>query len=185
MSDDAPFKKGDTVEVKIESYQNDSKIVTWYSASVLKATEGTKGKIFVEFTNLDSDENANLRERVDFCRVRPLPPPARWLFKIGDRVEIFYEYGWRRGFVLEILEDSKYLVKIDGVIEVCEVDQWRVRMFQEWVDCSWVADESPQLPDQVGLMILTFVDFSFRVLGLLMFEMLMNMKLKMLINSLF
>ncbi|KAL9669271.1 hypothetical protein QQ045_006815 [Rhodiola kirilowii] len=142
---DSPFKKGDAVEVMVEDNDGDDerpKIATWHSANVLKVTGGTKGKVFVQFTNLTSYENDHLRERVDYRRVRPVPPPARWWFKVGDRVEVLYDYGWRGAVVEEILEKSKYLVKVDGMAEATDVDQWRVRAFREWVDGSWVPDES-------------------------------------------
>ncbi|KAL3508206.1 hypothetical protein ACH5RR_033588 [Cinchona calisaya] len=159
------FEKGDTVEVlKRENDANDG-VSVWFPATVLRssstANQHRKNQIYVEFdtlttpTPVDRDDNIvnkipPLREYVDLADVRPAPPQElHRFFKVGETAEAFKNKGWRKGKVLNILENSKYAVSFSGNgddDEAEEVEQWGLRVFRDWDDGSWVPPLQLQKP---------------------------------------
>ncbi|KAK9288008.1 hypothetical protein L1049_016453 [Liquidambar formosana] len=132
------FNKGDEVEVTTEDGRTNA---TWYPATVLRSPAKNKDQIYVEYKTLTSDSNGSkpLREHINVTNVRPVPPPElHRFFKVGENVDAFYEKGWRRGTVADILENSRYLVKVDGMGEEIAIEQCHSRLHREWDDGSWV-----------------------------------------------
>ncbi|MCD7446839.1 hypothetical protein HAX54_017901 [Datura stramonium] len=134
------FNKGDAVEVL-----KTNPFTIWFPATVLRSTPCKKtrnGQIYVEFQTLsDKKPSGRRKEYVNAGDVRPAPPPElHRYFKVGDNVEVLYEEkGWKKGKVNDILENSLYLVSLNGVEEeIMEVEQWGLRVFRDWDDGSWV-----------------------------------------------
>ncbi|GFQ07277.1 hypothetical protein PHJA_002871800 [Phtheirospermum japonicum] len=132
------FKKGDKIEVRV---QNDA--VVWCPATFLRSTQN---QIHVQFETSGEADDQTPPLRREYVRpgdVRPAPPPElhRYL-KVGEMVEGFCreKKGWRKGHVVEILENSKYTVsfEVDGQEDsVAEMEQWELRAFREWADGCW------------------------------------------------
>ncbi|KAL3626634.1 hypothetical protein CASFOL_030183 [Castilleja foliolosa] len=132
------FKEGDKIEVRL---QNDA--VIWCPATFLCSTQN---QIHIQF-----ESSGEAREYVRPGDVRPAPPPElhRYL-KVGEMVEGFCreKKGWRKGHVVEILENSKYAVSFEvkgkeGSV-VAEMEQWELRAFREWADGCWAPPFLPQ-----------------------------------------
>ncbi|CAN4106319.1 unnamed protein product [Withania somnifera] len=132
------FNKGDAVEVL-----KTNPFTIWFPATVLRSTPCKKtrnGLIYVEFQTLSGDGRRREREYINAGDVRPVPPPElHRYFKVGDSVEVLYEEkGWRKGKVDGILENSMYLVSVDGIDqEIVKVEQWGLRVYRHWDDGSW------------------------------------------------
>ncbi|GER51770.1 agenet domain-containing protein [Striga asiatica] len=133
------FNKGDKIEVR---KQNGA--VVWLPATFLRSSQS---QMQVQFENAsDNGDQASRfrRENVESGNVRPAPPPElhRYL-KVGEMVEGLCreKKGWRKGHVVEILENSRYTVSFEGEGQedyVAEMEQWELRAFREWVDGFWV-----------------------------------------------
>ncbi|KAL6532519.1 hypothetical protein OROGR_014489 [Orobanche gracilis] len=136
------FKKGDKIEVRV---QNDA--VVWCPATFLRSDRSSFDRRYVQFDRLSENDGQTpplRKEYVGADDIRPVPPPElhRYL-KVGEMVEGFCreKKGWRKGHVVEILENSKYTVSFESEGKedsVAEMEQWELRAFREWVDGCWV-----------------------------------------------
>ncbi|KAK6160953.1 hypothetical protein DH2020_004334 [Rehmannia glutinosa] len=121
--------------------QNDS--VIWYPATFLRSS---LNQLYVQFETLSETDDPSSplrREYVGAGDVRPVPPPElhRYL-KVGEMVEGFCreKKGWRKGHVVDILENSRYAVSFEGEAQkdsVAEMEHWELRAFREWADGFW------------------------------------------------
>ncbi|XVE82312.1 hypothetical protein DITRI_Ditri15bG0138200 [Diplodiscus trichospermus] len=129
------LSEGDQVEVKRPNG-------AYYAATVLRLPSAMqKTMVFVEYQ--DVYEGAKrMKGYVDLCHVRPLlPREMNRYFKAGDSVDAYWENGWRKGVVRDILENSKYVVGFEGNAEKeaeSEIEQCNLRLHREWDDGSWV-----------------------------------------------
>lgn len=130
------LSKGDQVEVKRPNG-------AYYVATVLRPPCAMqKTMVFVEYHAVVEGFNC-VKGYVDVSHVRPFPPrELNRYFKVGDVVDAYWENGWRKGVVSEILENSKYVVGFErnGLKEeeISEVEQCNLRLHREWDDGSWV-----------------------------------------------
>ncbi|KAA8531187.1 hypothetical protein F0562_005899 [Nyssa sinensis] len=133
------FNKGDKVEVTRDDDRSNG---FWLPATVLRSSPAKhKDKIYVAFETVTSDNNKTkrLREYVNVANVRPTPPlELHRYFKVGDHIDAYHKNGWRKGTVVDILENSRYLVAINGGSEENEVEQRSLRAHRDWNDGSWV-----------------------------------------------
>lgn len=141
--------RGDRIEV-LRKEEKDYSI--WYPAVVLHSSLARyqRNIMYVEFETLvtpGDDQGGPLTEYVGVSEVRPAPPvELHRFFKVGEMVEAFHEVkkGWRKGKILDILENSKYKVLFvddaNGGSEkdVEEVMQWGLRVYRVWEDGSWL-----------------------------------------------
>lgn len=147
------FAEGDRVEVK-------RKDGGYFEAVVLGRHASREGLIFVEFKTILVAQRL-LKEYVDLGQLRPVPTSElNRCFKPGDCVDAFLQSdgGWRRGFISEILENSKYVVDFGGIVQeatVREIEQHNVRIHREWGDGSWFP------PIQVQQQVFLKISFSF------------------------
>ncbi|PON93132.1 Agenet domain containing protein [Trema orientale] len=147
------IKKGDQVEVTKPGHGSTG---PYFPATVLRSPAKTKfnnALVFVEYRTLKApsvngtDGYQRLKEVVNLVNVRPAPPPMpgpQLFFKVGDDVDVFLWNGWSRGVVMEILEDSRYLVLYLDTAQEIVCPQHNLRLHMEWDDGSWV----PPLLDQ-------------------------------------
>ncbi|XVF38921.1 hypothetical protein REPUB_Repub20aG0144100 [Reevesia pubescens] len=132
------LSKGDEVEVKRPNG-------SYYTATVLRPPVIMhKNMVFVEYQAVYEGPK-RVKGYVDLSHVRPLPPrELNRYFKPGDSVDAYWENGWRKGVVKDILENSKYVVGFDGNGEKKEeeqeneIEQCNLRLHREWDDGSWV-----------------------------------------------
>lgn len=147
------FHKGRLVEVTRSDHGGSTG--PYYPATVLRPLTKDKAHIFVQYQTLTAHKADGgpkpLTEFVELGNVRPAPPrELHRLFKVGDDVDNFRAKGWSRGTVREILENSKYLVVLDGQADQeFESDHFNLRLHREWDDGSWV----PPLPEEVCFVI--------------------------------
>lgn len=153
------FEKGDRVEV---SRGDSNSTCSWFPASIIRPFPSKhKGQIYVEYethSSADEDETDTKRRRRDYVcatNVRPLPPvELHRYFKVGENVDAFHDKAWRRGTIVDILEESRYAVSFEGVVEPLEFDQWNLRLHRDWDDGSWVPSFHHQIqPKQLKLRI--------------------------------
>ncbi|GFZ21640.1 agenet domain-containing protein [Actinidia rufa] len=137
----AHFQKGDKVEVR---RGDDSS--RWFSVTVLRSSPTKhKGMIYVEYETITAGLKRR-REYVAVASVRP-SPPAEFLrsFKIGEKVDALHESAWRVGSVVDVLENSRYSVSFDGVVEESAFEQWNLRVHRDWDDGSWIPPFDSQM----------------------------------------
>ncbi|XP_061991990.1 protein AGENET DOMAIN (AGD)-CONTAINING P1 isoform X1 [Rosa rugosa] len=149
MMSETHFNQGDQVEVTTSVHGGSTG--PYYPATVLRPVIKDKARILVQYQTLTAHGGGPkpLREIVEVGNVRPMPPrELHRPFKVGDDVDAFREKGWYRGTVREILENSKYLVVLDGKADLeFERDHFDLRVHREWDDGSWV----PPLPQELEL----------------------------------
>ncbi|PSR85066.1 DUF724 domain-containing protein [Actinidia chinensis var. chinensis] len=129
----AHFQKGDKVEVR---GGDDSS--RWFSATVLRSSPTKhKGMIYVEYETITAGEKRR-REYVAVASVRPSPPAEfHRSFKVGEKVDALHESAWRVGSVVDVLENSRYSMSFDGVVEESAFEQWNLRVHRDWDDGLW------------------------------------------------
>ncbi|KAI8565956.1 hypothetical protein RHMOL_Rhmol02G0002000 [Rhododendron molle] len=142
------FEKGDKVEVtKGGDDNNSSSCCSWFPASILRPFPAKhKGQIYVQYETHSEEDDTETetkrrrREYVSASNVRPSPPlELHRYFKFGENVDAFHDKAWRRGTIKDILEESRYAVSFEGVLEEQLVfDQWNLRLHRDWEDGSWV-----------------------------------------------
>ncbi|KAL3645878.1 hypothetical protein CASFOL_011058 [Castilleja foliolosa] len=73
-------------------------------------------------------------------------------FKVGDKVEVFYQYSWKAGVIFDILGGQKeikrnrkhwmlqkrYLVRLIGCLEDLVIDNSNIRTRRTWHDGKWI-----------------------------------------------
>ncbi|KAK2990187.1 hypothetical protein RJ640_014639 [Escallonia rubra] len=130
--------KGATVEATLP--QNDAASSSFYPATVLHSPSNDTVQLKFETLNSTKNPKKRLKDHVHVASVRPDPPPPELhrFFVVGEAVDGFLSNGWRKGKVVDILENSKYLVSFDGENENEEVEQYSLRLHRDWVDGSWV-----------------------------------------------
>uniref|UniRef100_A0A7N2LXR1 Agenet domain-containing protein n=1 Tax=Quercus lobata TaxID=97700 RepID=A0A7N2LXR1_QUELO len=152
MSDsETPFRKGDQVEVTKphhHSYATTTSVATngpYYPAIVLRSHPTKDHHLLIQYQTLKSLHSGPygpqlLTEYVHWARVRPIPPndPHQGL-KVGDSVDAFRGCSWVKGTVMDIYENSKYLVLFDEEEQELEIEQWNLRLHRNWVRGSWDA----------------------------------------------
>lgn len=136
------FKKGQRVEV-LRTETNAGTV--WFPALVLcSATVAQEDNVYVEFdaSTMATCDGKPLREFVEVANIRPAPPQElHMFFKVGEMVEAFLKKGWRKGKILNVLENSRYAVLFcdtSGEDRVEEVEHRGLRAIKEWVDGCWV-----------------------------------------------
>lgn len=136
------FKRGAIVEVRRE--EDDPANAAWYPATVLRRRSRNKDQqTYVEYKSLKSDLKKPLREHVHVDNIRPPPPPmppekVGQCFKVGYTVDVYHKKAWRRGMVKDRVEESKYLVTVNGGRKQIVVKQRRLRLNREWDNGFWV-----------------------------------------------
>ena len=158
MSDsETPFRKGDQVEVTKphhHSYATTTSVATngpYYPATVLRSHSTKDHHLLIQYQTLMSLHSGPygpqlLTEYVHWARVRPIPPnDPHHRLKVGDSVDAFRGCSWVKGTVMDIYENSKYLVLFDEEEQELEIEQWNLRLHRNWVRGSW----DPPLLEQV------------------------------------
>ncbi|KAJ4843061.1 hypothetical protein Tsubulata_026639 [Turnera subulata] len=138
------FAKGDRVEVIRRETGPVPPAATYYPAVVLDPPGARKPQVLVEFLTLmvhEPDGPRRVRELVDLGNLRPDPPRElnEW-FRVEDCVDVYSEHGWQRGTVVDILENSRYIVGVRGRREKIVSEQCNLRLHREWDDASWEWD---------------------------------------------
>jgi hypothetical protein len=136
------FSNGDRVEVTKPHYHSSTTTNgPYYPATVLSSNPN---HLLIQYQTLMSFQNGPygptpLTEYVDSARVRPIPPIDRFVnnFKVGDSVDAFRGNSWVKGTVLDIHENSVYLVLFDEEELEIEIEQCNLRLHRNWVRGSW------------------------------------------------
>ncbi|KAL6530772.1 hypothetical protein OROGR_012844 [Orobanche gracilis] len=144
------FKIGDKVEV-----MNDNEVpVSWHTAEVLSVSGH---KYLVKYDSNFSTPSNRITEMVSRKFVRPCPPLVEDVdsYVAGDIVEVFCQYSWRVGAVLNILGGRKetkgnrnhrqaaalqkqYIVRLLGCSRDLIIDSSCIRMRRTWHYDKWI-----------------------------------------------
>jgi len=133
MSDFRHFSKWDAVEII-----HDSSI--YFPATVIRSPAKTRTHLYVEYQTLAACKNRpdRLKEFVEVGSVRPAPrPEPNRTFVLSDAVDAYRECGWRRGTVVGILVNAKYLVLFEGSEQQVQFDHSDLRLHREWNSGVW------------------------------------------------
>lgn len=131
------FSKGDPVEVIADPGK--SSIGPYFPATVIHSPASNKSLVFVEYQSLlDTQESRSgarkrLRQFVHLDNVRPIPSlKLNQPYKLGDNVDAYRDNGWSCGIIMDILENSKYLVLFHGEGEEIVCEQCNLRLHTDW-----------------------------------------------------
>ncbi|KAF6143147.1 hypothetical protein GIB67_000370 [Kingdonia uniflora] len=120
----------------------------------VKSSGSVKWKVFVEYHNLikeagDKNSRKPLREYVEISQIRPKPPKCEdYTLEINKEVDAFYDDGWWKGKIIDVLDDSLYLVYFDYTGESIEIERKDLRVRVEWIGGQWVLPEELQKQQQ-------------------------------------
>ncbi|XP_062106430.1 DUF724 domain-containing protein 6-like isoform X2 [Humulus lupulus] len=135
------FSEGTEVEV---SSDEEGFKGAWFKAFVVEnlgsSAPKKRRKVLVEYWSLVTEDGFQpLREHVDLCHLRPLPPDAGAEdFEVGDVVDADYRDGWWTGVVRKVLGCDKYRVFFENPPDLIEFQKKQMRFHQDWVNGKWV-----------------------------------------------
>ncbi|XP_020260478.1 DUF724 domain-containing protein 3-like isoform X2 [Asparagus officinalis] len=135
---DATFVQGTRVEV---SRDEENFGAAWFVGNILKVIGKTNFLVEYEKLKVDSDNSTEnpLKEIVDIQYLRPCPHIAvHTHFNVLDEVEGFQQDGWFTGVVLEILPESRYIVKYKHQDKEVVLDDTLLRPCHIWRNNHWV-----------------------------------------------
>lgn len=130
------FQKGALVEVKTDKQGYER---SWYSAIIVRSKRN--GRFLVEYCALKKDDKRrSLREETDAKSIRPGPPlKVDNHYRLLEKVDAWYNDGWREGLISEVTTAGKYRVFFEMTQEEMEFDHADLRKHQEWIDGKWIA----------------------------------------------
>ena len=101
----------------------------------------------VEYWSLVTEDGFQpLREHVDLCHLRSLPPDAGVLeFEVGDVVDADYRDGWWTGVVRKVMGCDRYRVFFENPPDLIEFEKNQMRFHQDWVNGKWVRPKKEQV----------------------------------------
>lgn len=98
----------------------------------------------VEYKTLVTESSKGsrpLREVVSFPQLRPAPPrETKWVFKLGDEVDVYHNDGWWEAVVTRVLEDGRFEVFFSAYKEQMEFPKEDLRIHRKWVSGVWVPE---------------------------------------------
>jgi len=132
---DGKFQKGALVEVRSDEEGHER---SWYSAVIVRSKGN--GRFLVEYCTLKTDDKREfLREETDAQNIRPGPPlKVDNRYCLLEKVDAWYNDGWREGLISEVSTVGKYMVFFGMTGEEMEFDHADLRKHQEWIDGQWV-----------------------------------------------
>ncbi|KAF6141986.1 hypothetical protein GIB67_037954 [Kingdonia uniflora] len=152
LGDVMGFSIGQPVEVRMDDEGFEG---AWYSAKIVQLSlespaSRLKSKLFVMYDNLSTEADGKgvkkpLTEHVHVSNIRPIPPKEEDpTFGINEVVDVYYNDGWWKGDIIEVLEDSVYVAYFSIRGEKLEVERRNLRVHLEWIDGRWVLPEELQ-----------------------------------------
>ncbi|KAF9688186.1 hypothetical protein SADUNF_Sadunf02G0170900 [Salix dunnii] len=131
------FSSGTEVEVNLEK---DNVRDIWLPAVVIKENED-KTFLVKCLSSRNSDEAGTMKTIVDSLRIRPPPPCyADRNYKLLERVDTCYGFGWRSGVITKLLAGRRYNVFFQQGNEDKELSHSRIRPHLDWVDGKWISN---------------------------------------------
>ncbi|CAL5433517.1 unnamed protein product [Camellia sinensis] len=130
------FSAGKRVEVSFdkEDYRD-----FWFPATVLE--DLGNDSFVVEYWSLGNGSEAELQKAtVDLLHIRPSPPDLKGRnFVLLEKVDAFYNSGWKSGVITKELADRRYIVYFKHTNKDMELNQSDLRPHMEWIDGKWIA----------------------------------------------
>ncbi|XP_057803854.1 DUF724 domain-containing protein 2-like [Salvia miltiorrhiza] len=119
------FETGAEVEISLED--------AWFPAAIVR--DLGNGAYLVEM----KDKNGEMVEaQVDFGHIRPCPPIFRERkFGIWEKVDAFFDYGWRSGLIKERVGKNEYIVFFELTNLNRLLNQSELRLHMDWRDGKW------------------------------------------------
>ncbi|CAL9005023.1 unnamed protein product [Prunus brigantina] len=125
------FSPGTAVEVNLN---REHLFCAWFPAIYL-------GELGVNSFLLQykSSNNCDVKVVVGGKQIRPQPPKlAERDFKLEEKVDAFFDMGWRVGVIKKVLTGKKYMVSLKFTEEVKQYSQSDLRPHMFWTDGRWV-----------------------------------------------
>ncbi|XP_071718718.1 DUF724 domain-containing protein 7-like isoform X2 [Rutidosis leptorrhynchoides] len=128
------FTVGKKVEV---SFEKESLRDVWFPATILK--NSGNDSFLVEYRQPGNGDEAILNKvTVDYLHIRPSPPRLRdKKFVLLEKVDAYYDFGWRSGVVTKELADNRYNVFFKHTKQEREFIYSSVRPHMEWKGGKW------------------------------------------------
>ncbi|XP_012842585.1 PREDICTED: uncharacterized protein LOC105962803 [Erythranthe guttata] len=144
---EAKFNEGMLVEVKSdeEGFRG-----SWFTA-VIGKTLGNNSKFLVEYRTLKTEDKTELlKEEVDVSCIRPCPPVIQQVkpYDFLERVDAWYNDGWWEGYIVQVFNACKYMVRFTNMEEEMVFEHCKLRLHQDWVDDKWLAASKVNLADE-------------------------------------
>lgn len=145
------FTPGSAVEVSPDEpgFQG-----SFYLGTVISHHSSSSDSYLVEYKTLVTESSHPLREEVGFSQLRPPPPPeAKWVFGMGDEVDVFHNDGWWQAVVTADFGNGSFEVFFAGYKEQMEFPKKKMRLHRDWVGGIWVPQVEEDEQEQVCLFI--------------------------------
>ncbi|GMI76010.1 hypothetical protein HRI_001270100 [Hibiscus trionum] len=155
------FSSGTAVEVNIENENLDN---IWYPALVVKENEDNT--FLVKYQNSTTDDETEMvKVVVDSLHIRPVHPQyadRNYMlcgnYKLLERVDATYNFGWRTGIITKVLSGKRYNVVFKNGNEEKELCHSDIRPNVEWIDGKWVSLSKEVIivsDEQIGIALCT------------------------------
>lgn len=114
----------------------------------------------VEYKTLVTESSKGsrpLREVVEFSQLRPAPPPeAKWVFRMGDEVDVYHNDGWWEAVVTGKLAKGRFEVFFGAYKEQMKFSKEDMRLHRKWVSGVWVPEFDNDQEDAQVLKVCNF-----------------------------
>ncbi|EXB53015.1 hypothetical protein L484_018899 [Morus notabilis] len=131
------FRPGSAVEISSDEpgFQG-----SFYLGTVISLC--SSDSYLVEYKTLVTESSRPLREEVGLFQVRPPPPSpspgARWIFGMGDEVDVYHNDGWWEAVVTADLGNGRFEVFFRSYKEQMEFSKENMRLHRDWIGGGWV-----------------------------------------------
>ncbi|KAL5700776.1 hypothetical protein ACHQM5_026184 [Ranunculus cassubicifolius] len=148
-TEETHFTEGQEVEVTSldEGFED-----AWFTARIIRLLKIKTKKILVEYDTLlaEKKQSVPLRETVDPSMVRPRPPSLpKGSFHEFQIVDAFHNDVWWKGRIVEVFENSSYMVNFSDWEEDRMFGSEELRVHQDWAAGKWVFP-----PDVVSFLLI-------------------------------
>ncbi|KAK9292868.1 hypothetical protein L1049_020849 [Liquidambar formosana] len=131
------FSTGTQVEVNLDKETSGD---VWFPATFL--IEVGINSFLVQYQSSKHGDEAECQTAtVDCLHIRPSPPCLEDNnFELFDKVDAFYDFGWRVGMITKVLIGRRYGVTLMHSNEEKELGQSEIRPHLEWTGIKWVSN---------------------------------------------
>lgn len=134
---------------------------SWFPATVLEHKENSL--FLVECEKLSNyGEPWKVQETLDSFCIRPCPPHLKEKkYFLLEKVDAFYDLGWRTGVITKELAESRYIVFFKHTEKAREFNYSELRPHMEWKDGKWFTSSQRKqiLTDTGGRRFLPFLSY--------------------------
>ncbi|XP_062081812.1 protein AGENET DOMAIN (AGD)-CONTAINING P1 isoform X2 [Humulus lupulus] len=153
ISENSIFSPGTAVEI---SSDEPGFRGSFYLGSIVRAR--SSDSYLVEYKTLVKESPKGprpLKEVVRLAQLRPaLPLETKWVFTVGDEVDVYHNDGWWEAVVTSELGNGRFQVFFGAYKEEMEFAKEDMRLHRKWVNGIWVPqldkDKEDEQKTQIG-----------------------------------